>query len=174
MFGKEFSINEIIIGIVLIIIIFYGSLYIDITLFQLLLIVLGIIGIIYMSQQKEKELTTLKKNIEFTETNNKALLNFMNDVSYFNLYNPPIYDDFMTKMKEYIKLLKFVDIHAKNKYRLYPKKILKENLDFQKKDILETFASFEHTLDDTITSAYKLRDLTAQLDKILTKSNLII
>jgi len=174
MFGKEFSINEIIVGIVLIIILFYGSLYIDITLFQLLLIVLGIIGILYISQQKEKELTNLKKNIEFTETNNKALLKFMNDVSYFNLYNPPVYDDFMTNMKEYIKLLKYADIHAKNKYRIYPKKTIKENLDFQKKDILETFASFEHTLDDSITSAYKLRDLTAQLDKILTKSNLII
>ena len=174
MFGKEFSINEIIVGIVLIIILFYGSLYIDITLFQLLLIVLGIIGIIYISQQKEKELTNLKKNIEFTETNNKALLKFMNDISYFNLYNPPIYDDFMTKMKEYIKLLKYADIHEKNKYRIYPKKIIKENLEFQKKDILETFQSFEHTLDDSITSAYKLRDLTAQLDQILTKSNLII
>ena len=57
---------------------------------------------------------------------------------------------------------------------MYPKKIIKQNLESQKEDILETFSSFEHTLDDRITSAYKLRDLTDQLKIILSKSNLII
>ena len=174
MFGKEFSINEIIIGISLMLILLYISQYINITLFQLLLIVLGIIIILYISQQKKKDIETMKTKIDLTETNNKALLNFVDNISYFKLYNPPIYFDFMYKTKQYINLLKFADIHEKNNYKLYPKKIIKENLDSQKQDILETFSSFEHTLDDRITSAYKLRELSAQLKNILTKSNLII
>jgi hypothetical protein len=38
---------------------------------------------------------------------------------------------------------------------------------FQQKDILETFMSFEHTLDDRIISTYKLHDLTNELKKLL-------
>ena len=51
---------------------------------------------------------------------------------------------------------------------------INENLQFQKKDILETFTSFEHTLDDRITSVYKLNDLTKKLNHILLKSNLTL
>jgi hypothetical protein len=173
MWGKEFSINEIVIGISIIIVSFYISQYFNITIFQLLLIVLGIITVIYISMDKQKQTESKQKVTNLSETNNKALLDFVNSVSYFKLYNPPVYSDFMYKLKQYINILKFADLHDKNEYKLYPKKIIKENIESQKKDILETFASFEHSLDDRITSAYKLRDLTAQLNNILTKSNLI-
>jgi hypothetical protein len=130
--------------------------------------------IIYMSQLKDMEIEKLQEDNQLTTTNNMSLLKFVDDVSYFKKYNPPVYSQFLYKIEEYIKLLKFADIHEKNKYRLFPKKRIHENLQSQKEDILETFSSFEHTLDDRITSAYKLRDLTEQLRTILTKSNLII
>ena len=102
MFGKEYTINEIIIGIIVIGILFYISQYMNITLFQLLLIVLGIISILYISQQKQLKTEKLQTTIDLKETNNKSLLNFVNDVSYFKLYNPPVYSDFLYKTKQYI------------------------------------------------------------------------
>ena len=95
MLGKEFSINEIVVGISIMFISFYISQYVNISLFQLLLIVLGIIIVLYMSQQKQKDTETMQTKINLSETNNKALLNFVDSISYFKLYNPPIYSNFM-------------------------------------------------------------------------------
>ena len=170
----KLSINEITIWIGIILFLILVSLYMNITLLQLFLICGVLFLILYMVQLKHNETDELQKKINLTETNNMSLLKFVNSVSYFKLYNPAIYSNFLYKIKKYINLLKFADVHEQNKYKLYPKKIIKENLDFQKQDIVETFSSFEHTLDDRITSAYKLRDLTDQLNTILTKSNLII
>ena len=78
----------------------------------------------------------------------------------------------MTKIKNYINLAYFIDQHQTNNYKLYSKKILTENLSSQKKDILETFLSFEHTLDDRITSTYKLVELSKDLNKILIREDL--
>jgi hypothetical protein len=168
------TINELVIWIGIILFLGLISLYMNISLLQFLLISVLIFLILYMAQLKQNHTDDLQKSTKLTETNNMSLLKFIDGVSYFNLYNKPIYDDFMFKTKQYIKLLKLADIHKKNEYKLYSKKVIKENLDSQKQDILETFASFEHTLDDRITSAYKLRDLTNQLNTILTKSNLVI
>jgi len=170
---NNLTINEIITWIGIIIFLIIVSYSINITLLQFLLIGVVLFLILYMVQLKQKETDVLQEKINLKETTNMSLLKFMDSVSYFNLYNPVVYDDFMNKVKQYIKLLKFADIHEENKYKLYPKKIIKENLEFQKQDILETFSSFEHTLDDRITSAYKLRELTDKLNTILTKSNLI-
>jgi hypothetical protein len=170
----KLSINEITIWIGIILFLVLVSLYMNITLLQLFLICGVLFLILYMVQLKQNETDELQEKINLTETNNMSLLKFVNSVSYFKLYNPAVYSNFMYKIKKYINLLKFADIHEQNKYKLYPKKIIKENLDFQKQDIIETFSSFEHTLDDRITSAYKLRELTDQLNTILIKSNLII
>jgi hypothetical protein len=170
----NFTINQIIIGISIIIFLISISTYINISLFQFMMIGIVIFLILYMSQLKDSEIEKLQVNNNLKITNNASLLKFVDNVSYFKKYNPPVYSQFLYKVKEYINLLKFADVHEKNKYRLYPKKIIKQNIESQKEDILETFSSFEHTLDDRITSAYKLRDLTDQLNNILTKSNLII
>jgi len=57
---------------------------------------------------------------------------------------------------------------------MYPKEILQQNLESQRNNILNTFVTFEHTLDDRITSVYKLNDLTKKLNHILLKSNLTL
>lgn len=170
---QNFSINQIVVWMGVIIFLTYISSYMNITLWQFLLIGIVVFLILYMSQLKDSEIEKLQKDNKLTITNNISLLKFVDDISYFKKYNPPVYSQFLYKIEQYIKLLKFADVHEKNKYRLYPKKTIKENLESQKKDILETFSSFEHTLDDRITSAYKLRDLTDQLKTILSKSNLI-
>lgn len=171
---QNFTINQIVIWMGIIIFLVYTSTYMNITLLQFLLIGVVVFFILYMSQLKDMEIEKLQEITKLKETNNSSLLNFVNNIEYFKKYNPPVYSQFIYKVKQYINLLKFADIHEKSKYRLYPKKTIKENLESQKKDILETFSSFEHTLDDRITSAYKLRDLTDELKTILTKSNLII
>lgn len=171
---NKLTINEIVIWIGIILFLGLISLYMNITILQFLLIGSVLFLILYMVQLKQNETDTLQEKINLTETTNMSLLKFMDSISYFKLYNPPVYSNFMSKIKQYINLLKFADNHEKNKYKLYPKKIIKENLNFQKQDILETFSSFEHTIDDRITSAYKLRELTDQLNTILTKSNLIL
>ena len=174
MLGKEYSINEIIFGIIFIIFLFYFTKSYNINLLQFMLIILVIISIIYISNKKKEELVNLQEDTQLYSTNSKSLLTFIDNIKYFKLYNPPLYKQFMTKIDNYIKLQEFIDIHTKENYKLYPKKILQENLQSQKKDIIETFTSFEHTLDDRITSVYKLNDLTKQLNQILTKSKLII
>jgi hypothetical protein len=80
----------------------------------------------------------------------------------------------MNKIDNYIKLQKFINIHQKEGYKLYPKEILDGNLKTQKQDILETFITFEHSLDDRITSTYKLNDLYKTLKNILNTSNLTV
>jgi len=171
---QNFSINQIVIWIGIIIFLTYVSTYMNITLFQFMLIGIVLFFILYVSQLKDSEIEKLQEDNQLKTTNNMSLLKFVDDISYFKKYNPPVYSQFLYKIEQYIKLLKFANIHEKNEYRLFPKKRIHENLESQKEDILETFSSFEHTLDDRITSAYKLRDLTAQLKTILTKSNLII
>jgi len=168
MLGKEYSIYEIIFGLISIIILYYVSNYVNITLFQLLMIVITCITIYIVSLNKKLELESLQTTNNISETDNKKLLDFVDKISYFNLYNPPIYSSFMTKIKNYINLTKFIEQHKLNNYKLYPQKILNENLSSQKKDILETFLSFEHTLDDRIISTYKLNELNYELDKLLT------
>lgn len=170
MLGKEYSINEIIFGILSIIGIYYISQYINITLFQVVMIVITCASIYLISLNKKMELNTLQTNNTVHETDNKELLMFLDKISYFALYNPPVYSSFIEKIKNYIKLSKFIDQHSKNNYKLYPKKILSENLQSQKKDILETFLSFEHTLDDRITSTYELNTLNDELDTLLSSS----
>ena len=157
------TINELVIWIGIILFLVLVSLYMNITILQFLLIGAVVFLILYMAQLKQNQTDDLQKNTKLTETNNMSLLKFMDSVSYFKLYNLPVYEDFMFKIKKYIKLLKFADVHKQNDYKMYSKETINENLDSQKKDILETFASFEHTLDDRITSAYKLRDLTNNL-----------
>jgi hypothetical protein len=171
---NKLTINEITIWIGIILFLILVSLYMNITLLQIFLICSVLFLILYMVQLKQNETDDLQGKINLSETNNMSLLKFVDSISYFKLYNPAIYSNFIDKIKKYINLLKFTDAHKKNNYKLYPIKIMKENLSFQKEDILETFSSFEHTLDDRITSAYKLRELTDQLNTILTKSNLII
>jgi len=171
---QNFTINQIIGGISITIFLISISTYINISLFQFMMIGIVLFLILYMSQLKDKEIEKLQEDNNLKTTNNTSLLKFVDNVSYFKKYNPPVYSQFLYKVKKYIDILKFADVHEKNKYRLYPKKTIKQNIESQKKDILETFSSFEHTLDDRITSAYKLRDLTDQLNTILTKSNLII
>jgi hypothetical protein len=170
MLGKEYSINEIIFGILSIIGIYYISQYVNITLFQVVMIVITCISIYLISSNKKSELKTLQANNTMYETDNKKLLIFLDKISYFALYNPPVYSSFIGKIKNYIKLSKFIDQHSKNNYKLYPKKILSENLQSQKKDILETFLSFEHTLDDRITSTYELNILNNELDTLLSST----
>jgi len=168
------TINELVIWIGIILFLTLVSLYMNITILQFMLIGAIVFLILYMVQLKQNQTNDLQEKTKLTETNNMSLLKFMDSVSYFKLYNGPVYSDFMFKIKQYIKLLKFANIHKQNNYKLYSEKTIKENLNYQKKDILETFSSFEHTIDDRITSVYKLRDLTDQLSTILTKSNLII
>jgi hypothetical protein len=167
------TINELIIWISIIIFLAIVSFHMNITLFQLFLITIVVILILVMSQIKQNETNKLQDNTTLKETNNMSLLKFIDSISYFKLYNPSVYRDFIDQIKEYIKILKFADIHEKENYKLYSKKIINENIDFQKKNILETFSSFEHTLDDRITSVYKLRELNSTLDTLLTKNNLI-
>jgi hypothetical protein len=167
MLGKEYSQNEIIIGIISIIGIYYFSLYINISLFQVLMIIITCGTIYVISVQRSVEIEKLKTTNNLSETDNKNLLKFVDNISYFNKYNPEVYSQLITKIKNYIKLSDFVNQHESNNYKLYPKKILKENLSSQKKDILETFLSFEHTLDDRITSSYKLIDMSNELNKLL-------
>jgi hypothetical protein len=171
MLGKEYSHNEIIIGLISIISIYYISQYINITLFQMLMIIVTCISIYLISINKKLEINNLQSKNNITETNNKKLLEFLDSISYFNMYNPAIYSQFIIKIKNYINLSDFINKHEINKYKLYPIKILKENLSSQKKDILETFLSFEHTLDDRITSSYKLIELSKDLNKILINNN---
>ena len=168
MLGKEYSVYEIIIGLISIIIIYYTSQYINVTLFQVLMIVITCISIYIITFNKKIELNTLQTDNNIPETNDKKILLFLDKISYFNLYNRPVYASFITKIKNYINLLKFIEQHSLNNYKLYSKKILNENLNSQKKDILETFLSFEHTLDDRITSTYKLNELNNELNKLLT------
>jgi hypothetical protein len=174
MLGKEYSINEIIYGIIFLLLLFYFTKSYNINLLQFLLIILVIISIIYISYKKKEELVNLQKDTQLYSTNSKSLLTFIDEIQYFKLYNPPLYKDFMNKIDNYIKLQKFINIHEKENYKLYPEKILQENLQYQKKDIIETFITFEHTLDDRITSVYKLNDLTKELNQILSKSKLIM
>jgi len=143
------------------------------------MLIIGVIVTIgYISTQKQEEINSLQTNISsentqiFTSTS-KSLLTFINKIKYFKLYNPPLYDSFLEKIDNYIKLQKFINVHKKEKYKLYPNKILQENVVFQRKDIITTFLSFEHTLDDRITSIYKLQELTNELSYILSKSKLI-
>jgi hypothetical protein len=124
MLGKEYSINEIIFGVVSILTIYYISQYASITLFQVVMIVITCASIYVISFNKKIELQQLQKNNNVPETDNKKILLFLDKISYFNLYNPPIYASFINKIKSYIKLLKFIDQHSKNNYKLYPKKIL--------------------------------------------------
>lgn len=172
MLGKEYSQNEIIIGLISIITIYYISQYINITIFQMLMIIITCGSIYLISINKKMEINNLQLNNNISETNNKKLLQFLDSISYFNMYNPAVYSQFMTKIKNYINLAYFIDQHQTNNYKLYSKKILTENLSSQKKDILETFLSFEHTLDDRITSTYKLVELSKDLNKILIREDL--
>jgi hypothetical protein len=80
----------------------------------------------------------------------------------------------MNKIDNYIRLEKFINFHNKDGYKMYPKEILQQNLESQRNNILNTFVTFEHTLDDRITSVYKLNDLTKKLNHILLKSNLTL
>jgi len=169
MLGKEYSEYEIIIGIIGIISIYYISKKIDITIFQMLMIIITCITIYIISNTKKKELETLQENNSITETDNKKLLEFMDNISYFNLYNPPVYSSLKSKIRNYINLVNFSNTQSKNNYKLYSQKIINQNLESQKKNILETFLSFEHTLDDRITSIYKLNELNFELDKLLQK-----
>ena len=168
------TINELVIWIGIIIFLIIVSYNMNITLLQFFLISAVLVLILIMAQLKQNETDKLQDKTKLKETNNTSLLKFIDSISYFKLYNPAIYSEFMDNIKIYINLLKFTDIHEKENYKLYPKKIIKENIDFQRKNILETFASFEHTIDDRITSVYKLRELTNTLDTLLTKNNLII
>jgi len=170
---NKLTINEIVIWIGIIIFLIVISQSLNITILQFLLIGIVLFLILYMNQLKQKETDNLQQKNNIVETNNDSLLKFIDSISYFKLYNSVVYSDFTYKIKQYINLLKFADIHEKNQYKLYPKKIIKENLNSQKQNILETFASFEHTIDDSIISVYKLRELTSKLNTILTKSNLI-
>jgi hypothetical protein len=172
MLGKEYSQNEIIIGLIGIISIYYISQYINISLFQMLMIIITCGSIYIISTNKKIEINTLQLDNNISETNNKKLLKFLDSISYFNMYNPTIYSKFITKIKNYINLTYFINQHQTNNYKLYSKKILTENLLSQKKDILETFLSFEHTLDDRITSTYKLVELSKDLNKILIREDL--
>jgi hypothetical protein len=170
---NKLTINEIVIWIGIIVFLIVISQSMNITILQFLLIGIVLFLILYMNQLKQKETDNLQQKNNIVETNNESLLKFIDSISYFKLYNSVVYSDFTYKVKQYINLLKFADIHEKNQYKLYPKKIIKENLNSQKQNILETFASFEHTIDDSITSIYKLRELTSKLNTILSKSNLI-
>ena len=171
MLGKEYSIYEIIIGLISIIIVYYISQYINVTLFQVLMIIITCISIYVITYNKKIELSTLQTENNITETDNKKILLFLDKISYFNLYNRPVYSSFIVKIKNYINLLKFKEQHSLNNYKLYSNKILNENLNSQKKDILETFLSFEHTLDDRIISIYKLNELHIELDKLLSHAS---
>ena len=167
MLGNEYSNNELIFGSLFILVIFYFSSSYNINLLQFTLIIITIISIIYISIQKNNDIKNLQITTKITTTEKKPLLVFIDKISYFKLYNPPVYDSFILKINNYMKLKEFIYVHNKNNYKLYPKKILQENLMFQQKDILETFMSFEHTLDDRIISTYKLHDLTNELKKLL-------
>jgi hypothetical protein len=167
MLGKEYSEYEIIIGIISIISIYYVSQYINITLFQMLMIITVCITIYIISNNKKNEIERLQTNNTLTETDNKKLLEFMDSISYFNLYNPQVYTSLKSKIRNYINLVNFSNTQSKNNYKLYSQKIVNQNLATQKKDILETFLSFEHTLDDRIISTYKLNELNFELDKLL-------
>jgi hypothetical protein len=142
MLGKEYSVNELIFGIVGIIGIIYVSQQINITLFQFLMIIIVTGTIIMISLVKKSEIEKLKTTNKLNETNNKSLLNFVDSINYFKLYNQPVYESFIEKLTNYIKLQKFIDDHNTNNYKLFNPKILNENLQYQKKDILETFISF--------------------------------
>ena len=175
MLGNEYSINEIIYGSLFVFFLFYFSSSYNINLLQFTLIIGVIISILYISMQKKDEIKQLRAKTEInTEINSernmyeqKPLLLFIEKISYFKLYNPVVYTSFIEKINNYIKLQQFIFIHKKHKYKLYSQKILHENLLYQKKDIIDTFSSFEHTLDDRITSTYKLADLVNELDILL-------
>ncbi len=174
MLGKEYSIIEIFYALIIIILIYYFTQNWNITLFQLCLFIGIVYTILSISNNRKEQLTILKSNTNITETNSKSLLDFVNEISYFQKYNPKTYSEFIDKLKNFINLKKFIKIHKDNNYKLYPEKILLENLNTQKKDLLETFVSFEHTLDDRITSIYELNNLSKRLNSILSKSNLTI
>ena len=102
MLGKEYSQNEIIIGLISIISIYYFSQSINISLFQMLMIIITCGSIYIISINKQKEINNLQSDNNISETNNKKLLKFLDSISYFNMYNPTIYSKFITKIKNYI------------------------------------------------------------------------
>lgn len=171
---KQFSILEITYGIIFLVFLFYVTQSYNINLLQFTLVVSVVIFIIYISIVKNEDLKNLKDAVHIQNTNNESLLQFVNDIKYFELYNPPVYKDFMNKIDNYIRLEKFINFHEKDGYKMYPKETLQQNLESQKNNILNTFVTFEHTLDDRITSVYKLNDLTKKLNHILLKSNLTL
>ena len=171
---KQFSILEITYGIIFLVFLFYTTQSYNINLLQFTLVVSVVIFIIYISIIKKEDLKNLKDAVNIQNTNNESLLQFVNDIKYFELYNPPVYKDFMNKIDNYIRLEKFINFHNNDGYKMYPKEILQQNLESQRNNILNTFVTFEHTLDDRITSVYKLNDLTKKLNHILLKSNLTL
>ena len=170
MLGKEYSILEIFIGIIIIIGLIFFTQSINITLFQLVLFIIIISSIYFISLQKKQTLIDLKTNTTITETDSTPILTFVNSISYFKQFNPIIYDEFINKIKNFIKLQEFMKFHETNNYKLYPLRILKQNLSHQKKDVLDTFISFEHTTDDRIISIHALNKLSTKLHDLLSKS----
>jgi hypothetical protein len=171
---SDYSILELSYGLVFIILLFYFTKSYNINLLQFLLVTSIVLIIIYISIIKKEDLKNLKNRVNIQNTNNKSILEFVDNIKYFKLYNPPLYSSFMNKIDNYIKLQKFINIHQKEGYKLYPKEILDGNLKTQKQDTLETFITFEHSLDDRITSTYELNDLYKTLKNILNTSNLTI
>jgi len=171
---KQFSILEITYGIIFLVFLFYTTRTYNINLLQFTLVVSVVIFIVYISIVKKEKLENLKSSSNIKNTNNESLLQFVSDIKYFELYNPPVYKDFMNKVDNYIRLEKFINFHQKDEYKMYPKEILEQNLESQRNNLLNTFVTFEHTLDDRITSVYKLNDLTKKLSHILLKSNLTL
>ena len=171
---KQFSILEITYGIIFIVFLFYTTKSYNINLLQFTLVISVVIFIIYISIVKKKDLQNLKDTVNIQNTNNESLLQFVNDIKYFEQYNPKVYKDFMYKIDNYIKLEKFINYHEKDGYKMFPKERLNQNLEYQRNDVINTFVTFEHTLDDRITSVYKLNDLTKKLSHILLKSNLTL
>ena len=174
----KYTINELVIGSLFIFFVFYFLQSYNINLLQFTLIICAVITIGYITIQKDDEIKNLQTNIlsdnsQISTSKSKSLLKFINKIKYFKLYNSPLYDSLLNKINDYIKLQKFIHVHTVEKYKLYPNKILQENLAFQRNDIITTFLSFEHTLDDRITSVYKLQELTEELSFILSKSKLI-
>ena len=146
---NKYTINELVLGSLFIFVLFYLTRSFNINLLQFMLIICVVITILYISNQKDETIKHLYKNILFEEKNtqiasskSESLIIFIDKIKYFKLYNPPVYDSFLNKIDEYIKLLKFIDVHTKENYKLYPIKILQENLLFQRKDIINTFLSF--------------------------------
>jgi len=175
MLNYEYTINEIIFGSLIIFLMFYFTSSYNINLLQFTLIIGVVISILYISVQRKDEIKQLQEkteintniNSEINTYESKPLLLFIDKISYFKLYNPVVYTSFIDKINNYIKLQQFIFIHKKYQYKLYSQKMLYDNLLYQKKDIIDTFSSFEHTLDDRITSTYKLTDLVNELDILL-------